>query len=176
MPRVNHDADTKRLVDKYGVKPAGRAWKKLATGGKITSTKRAAQVKSSTKRKHLPKRTWLEVHREHLRWKKTPEYTSWRCKQFLRQGGTCYYCDLPLSGSAINDEHVIPKIHGGDNRKSNLVLACWRCNKEKNTKMLSQSEREALKAKNRKKRGTYHTLKEQYPTEYELAMHLRNIC
>lgn len=78
-------------------------------------------------------------------------------------------------GVRENVEHIIPKIAGGGNNKNNLVLACWACNKEKYTTILTQQERAALKTKNDKKKGTYHELKNLYPTEYELAMQLRRI-
>lgn len=98
---------------------------------------------------------WLETHKEMLRWRKTAEFAKWRHKQFLKQGGSCYYCDEPLIGTRENVEHIIPKIRGGDNRKSNLVLACYKCNKDKYTKILPRKERQKLKDKNRKKKGTY---------------------
>lgn len=116
--------------------------------------------------------TWLEIHKGMLRWQKTPEFARWRRKQFLRQGGTCYYCDELLVGRKENIEHVIPKYRGGDNRKSNLVIACATCNKEKNTTILSYRQRQALKEKNRKKKGTYHKVQHLFKTEQAVAYEL----
>lgn len=64
----------------------------------------------------------------------------------------------------------------GVREKGSLTLACWKCNKEKYTKILKKEERVALEAKNAKKKGTYHKLKELYPSEDELAMKLREFC
>lgn len=139
------------------------------------TSKRKKNVKSvgvATRHK-VPQYHWLKTHKEFLRWKKTTEFQKWRKKQFLKQGGTCWYCDEPLIGTRQNIEHVIPKIHGGDNRKSNLVIACWKCNKEKYTTVHSYKVRQANAIKNRKKRGTYHILKQKLQTEEELAYELR---
>lgn len=121
------------------------------------------------------KEMWLKTHREYLRWKKTAAYDRWKRKQFLRQGGTCYYCDQPLKGIKQNNDHVVPKIRGGSNEPKNLVIACWECNRDKYTKLLSRKERDVLKEKNRKKRGTYHLLKEQYKTEEEVGYELKQM-
>lgn len=148
-------------------------WKAFAFG-EWSPEKKKKKWRSKKVKRVQKKRTWLEIHREFLRWKKTPEFEKWKRKQFLKQGGTCYYCDEPLSGTRENIEHVIPKIRGGDNRPSNLVLACWRCNKEKYIKILPQKERQALEEKNRKKKGTYLKTKAEY-SEIELGYKLREM-
>ncbi len=172
--RINHDADSKRLIEKYGVKPSnGKAkhWKRVQGDQPWRPTKKGGKM-------HLAPapQTWLEIHRDFLRWKKTPEFEKWRKKQFLKQGGTCYYCDEFLRGVRQNVEHVIPKIAAGGNNKNNLVLACWKCNKEKYTKILSHKERAILKVDNAKKKGTYHKLKDMYPTEDEIIEKLLEFC
>ena len=51
-----------------------------------------------------------------------------------RAGGRCEYCRLPetsLPAALFHIEHVIARQHGGDNRPSNLALACHRCNLHK---------------------------------------------
>lgn len=126
------------------------------------------------KRFKVPSNTWIDAKREHDGFKKSKGHDTWRHKQFLAQGGTCYYCDEPLNGARINEEHVIPKKHGGSIK--DLVLACARCNKEKGNDYLSEKEREALRTKNKKKKGTYHLLKEQYPTEEEIALKISEFC
>lgn len=172
--RVNHDANVKRLIEKYGVKPSsGKAkhWKRVQGDQPWRPTKK--QLKQGGKMRLAPApQTWLEKHRDFLRWKKTPAFQKWRRQQFLNQGGTCYYCDVPLWGIRENVEHVIPKIAGGTNNPKNLVLACWKCNKEKYTKILSRKELKELEAKNAKKKGTYHKLRELYVSEEELAIEL----
>lgn len=124
----------------------------------------------------VPQDHWVRTHKEFLRWKKTPEFDKWKRKQFLKQGGTCYYCDLPLYGGVRgNTEHVIPKILGGGNKPANLVLACWKCNKDKYTTLLSRKEREALKVKNKMKRGTYLETRARIKTETDVAYELRDM-
>lgn len=139
-------------------------WEELVTG-KRPATKKA--------KKPEPKRTWLSIQREYLRWRKTDDYRRWQHNQFLRQGGTCYYCDTDLRGVRINVEHIIPKSKGGDNRKSNLVLACSNCNKEKYTDLVPYKEKQILKTKNKAKKGTFHLQREEYPTDLDVALELR---
>jgi len=122
----------------------------------------------------LDKEAWLETNREYLRWRKTADFAKWRHKQFLKQGGTCYYCDQPIFGGVRqNVDHVIPKIRRGDNRKSNLVLACSDCNKKKYSDMLPYKERQILKQKNSQKRGTYQQTKQLFSEDSIIDM-LRN--
>lgn len=147
-------------------------YQKLAHYGNNKQPRRyKPKSKSTFKPKNIPKQKvyygtkeevrkqkWLDTHREYLRWRKTPEFAKWRSKQFLKQGGRCYYCDEPLKGIQTNIEHIIPKIRGGDNRKSNLVIACWVCNKNKYTDMIPLKTRKKLKEENSKKRGTWLTM------------------
>jgi len=116
-----------------------------------------------------------EVSREFYRWKKTEEFRKWSRNQFLRQGGTCFYCDIPLRGIRQNVEHIIPRSRGGTNEGSNLVLACWECNNKKRSNLVPAKELEEHHARNRKKRGTYHLLKEreEYMSDDEFAYELR---
>lgn len=147
-------------------------------GTRPNPPKRPKKPKAKTGKfsKKVSQEKWLETQKSYLRWRKTPEFQKWRRKQFLKQGGTCYYCDLPLyGGTRENVEHVIPKILGGDNRRSNLVLACANCNKEKYTNLLSFKEREVLKHKNKAKRGTYLETRELYKTETDIALELRDM-
>lgn len=160
------DSDWKSMVLGKGPKPKPKH--------RQTHKKQASKKRKPIRKKTATKRTWLDIHREFLRWKKTPEFEEWKYKQFLKQGGTCYYCDEPLNGARQNVEHIIPKIRGGDNHLSNLVLACWRCNKEKYTKVLSRAERLELKEKNRKKKGTYLMNREKY-SEENIAYSLRQM-
>lgn len=64
-----------------------------------------------------------------------------RNKLIKRDGMYCHYCgkemDMDLSQSNLNGvtvEHMNPKIKGGDNDMSNLVLSCRSCNSKKRTK------------------------------------------
>lgn len=167
MPRVNHDADMSGLAAKYGGAP-----------GKYKHWRMAKVYKRKPKKRTKPKvvnkglKSWSQIQSEFLAWKQTEDYEKWRYKQFMNQGGTCYYCDEPLYGTKVNIEHIIPKSKGGDNRKGNLVLACWLCNKEKNTKLLSRKVKGYLKDKNNKKRGTYLQTRQRFQTEEDFALEL----
>lgn len=43
------------------------------------------------------------------------------------QGGICFYCRLPM-GKNVTAEHLVPRMDGGKNTRSNIVAACRRCN------------------------------------------------
>lgn len=45
----------------------------------------------------------------------------------VEQEGCCRYCGGELAGG-FHVDHVVPRIQGGDDSESNLVLACPRCN------------------------------------------------
>jgi hypothetical protein len=46
----------------------------------------------------------------------------------------CAYCGRELSDAMLEIEHMTPKIRGGTNELSNLVIACSTCNREKGTR------------------------------------------
>ena len=51
-----------------------------------------------------------------------------------RAGNACEYCHLHQDDSplaALHLEHIIPRIHGGDDHLDNLALACIDCNLHK---------------------------------------------
>lgn len=144
------------------------AWERQVTGKK-------PKRKKVGKRPKREVNSWIDIQKEYLAWRKTESFVKWQRRQFLKQGGTCYYCDQPLMGLRQNVEHIIPKSRGGDNRKPNLVLACSGCNKEKNTTILSRSTKQALRTKNKMKRGTYAQWRQNYITEADVAKRLRDI-
>ena len=137
------------------------------------SKKFTRSEKTRNKTNYVSKDRWLYTHREFLRWKKTPEFEKWRHRQFLYQGGTCFYCDIPLQGIRTDVEHIVPKSKGGTNNARNLVLACWECNKKKYISSISKDDLDVLRVKNKKKKGTYHLLREQFPTEEDVADNIR---
>lgn len=49
---------------------------------------------------------------------------------------TCVYCDT--TNAFFEIDHVIPRVHGGSNRISNLVLSCHSCNQKKGNKSLEE--------------------------------------
>ena len=55
-----------------------------------------------------------------------------------RAGNACEYCHLHQDDSplaALHLEHIIPKIHGGEDHLDNLALACIDCNLHKGTNL-----------------------------------------
>jgi|ERR1044072_3220381 hypothetical protein len=55
-----------------------------------------------------------------------------------RAGNACEYCHLHQDDSplaALHLEHIIPKVHGGDDDLDNLALACIDCNLHKGTNL-----------------------------------------
>lgn len=101
-----------------------------------------------------------EVSKEFRRWKKTDDYARWRKKQFLRQGGLCWYCGDFLPDTKINVEHKTARSLGGRNNRHNPVLSCSNCNKKKGSSVLSKSDRTELKKINKARKGTYLKNKE----------------
>lgn len=56
-----------------------------------------------------------------------------------RDGWRCHYCARPLgwgheSVSRPEVEHLLPRVRGGSDRLSNVVLACGDCNRAKGSK------------------------------------------
>lgn len=112
----------------------------LSITGKVISRKEASKGKISKKKKksklaHYKKQTVAEVSKDFYRWKKSNNYKNWRTKQWKRQAGKCFYCLSDLRDAAVNIEHVTPRSKGGTNSRRNLVLACWKCNKDKGSDM-----------------------------------------
>lgn len=63
--------------------------------------------------------------------------------------GACIHCKSPLTIradgkpiSAATIEHLWPQRHGGDNRLTNVALACGRCNRTKGARHDTRSKRD----------------------------------
>lgn len=71
-----------------------------------------------------------------------------RISAFREQGGRCYYCNQPMwevnpeafaskRGLTLRQakqlrstaEHLVARSEGGDDGRSNIVAACWQCNR-----------------------------------------------
>lgn len=52
---------------------------------------------------------------------------------FARDGYTCTYCGYHGTSRTLEVDHRTPLARRGTNDPSNLVTACWRCNREKGT-------------------------------------------
>lgn len=57
---------------------------------------------------------------------------------WLRQNGQCFLCEEPIDITipvnrygAPSTEHLIPRNSGGKERRSNLALTHWECNKKR---------------------------------------------
>ena len=50
-----------------------------------------------------------------------------------RDGLRCHYCDVMMTYSEAQIDHVLAKARGGTDVPTNLVLACFRCNSLKST-------------------------------------------
>lgn len=57
-------------------------------------------------------------------------------KAWIKSGGMCYLCDLPMSYSGgWNIDHIIPKSLGGANTPSNMIAAHSHCNANKGNQL-----------------------------------------
>lgn len=63
-------------------------------------------------------------------WEKLREAT------FERDAYTCQYCHT--KGEALECDHITPLAKGGTNEPSNLVTACYRCNRSKRAKQIHE--------------------------------------
>jgi len=55
-----------------------------------------------------------------------------------RAGNACEYCHLHQNDSplaSLHLEHIVPRVHGGDDDLPNLALACVDCNLHKGTNL-----------------------------------------
>lgn len=71
-----------------------------------------------------------------------PESHIWkviRTEIFKRDDYTCQYCGE--RGGKIECDHVIPVSKGGDHKKTNLVTACFKCNRSKRNKLVEEWRR-----------------------------------
>lgn len=57
------------------------------------------------------------------------------------QNWRCCYCGCALEYETLTIEHVIPALHGGTNKWTNLAAACKPCNAEKGRE-LSEARRQ----------------------------------
>lgn len=66
----------------------------------------------------------------------------------LMQKGLCHYCGKKFSAQELTMDHIVPLARGGTSTRSNIVLACRNCNRNK--KLLTPAE-EILKKLTREK-------------------------
>ena len=63
--------------------------------------------------------------------KKSPGSGNRRRFRLWEKNPHCKYCNRLLEFRESSLDHVIPLSKGGSNKLSNIVLACYKCNKEK---------------------------------------------
>lgn len=68
-----------------------------------------------------------------------PSSEVWRVirnRIFERDGFTCAYCGS--TGGRLECDHIIPVAKGGTHEDSNLITACFACNRSKHAKTLAE--------------------------------------
>ena len=50
----------------------------------------------------------------------------------------CAYCDKSLNKDSATIDHILPKIKGGHNVKSNMLCSCSKCNRSKGSHLLEE--------------------------------------
>lgn len=56
---------------------------------------------------------------------------------YLRDGLACAYCgDSVENGAKLTLDHIIPHVKGGDNKATNLVTCCHRCNSSRGSRAM----------------------------------------
>ena len=63
-----------------------------------------------------------------------------RFEVFKRDSFTCQYCGKSAPDVVLEVDHIIPVAKGGDNDLSNLITACFDCNRGKRDKKLTDKQ------------------------------------
>lgn len=63
-----------------------------------------------------------------------------RFEVFKRDSFTCQYCGKSAPDVVLEVDHIIPVSKGGDNDISNLITACFDCNRGKSNKKLTENQ------------------------------------
>lgn len=58
---------------------------------------------------------------------------------FFRDKGKCQYCGMKVSMDTFTYDHVIPRSQGGETKWENIVVSCFPCNQEKNSRTPRQA-------------------------------------
>lgn len=59
-----------------------------------------------------------------------------RFRIFARDSFCCQYCGRKAPDAVLEVDHKIPKASGGKDHHTNLVTACWECNRGKGSKTI----------------------------------------
>jgi len=85
---------------------------------------------------------------------------------YLRDGGTCQYCDRSLGVNDLTFDHVHPRSHGGVHSWENVVCSCAKCNNRKGSRLLEHMSDMKLKRQPRRPSST-----ELYRRSREVSPH-----
>lgn len=58
---------------------------------------------------------------------------------WLRDEGSCQYCNDSVNVNDFTIDHVIPKSRGGKTTWENVVISCYKCNQAKGEKTLKET-------------------------------------
>ena len=74
-----------------------------------------------------------------------------RFEVFKRDSFNCQYCGKSAPDVVLEVDHIIPVAKGGDNDLSNLITACFDCNRGKRDKKLTDKQSIKLQKEERDK-------------------------
>lgn len=63
---------------------------------------------------------------------------------FRRDGHLCMYCGESFDDQSLTRDHIVPWVQGGNDRWTNVVAACCRCNHRKGGRTPEQASMELL--------------------------------
>lgn len=117
----------------------GKAWYEANRGRTLELTR--AWYQNNKERKSATNKRWRENNPEKIRLNASARRVDgsgmrsvarlW--DMYREQSGRCFYCEAALDG-VFEVDHMTPVARGGNNEDSNLVLACFPCNRSKGTK------------------------------------------
>ena len=64
---------------------------------------------------------------------------------FMRDAGTCQYCEKELTRQNSTIDHIIPRSKGGNTSWENCVICCPSCNSKKGNKTLTEAGMDLLR-------------------------------
>lgn len=99
-----------------------------------------------------------------------------RLQAFQRQGGCCYYCELPMwerdpalfiqshgvsprqaKALRCTAEHLVPRCEGGRDCAANIVAACFHCNSRRHWRRVGRAAAaHLLHVRRRMAKGRWH--------------------
>ena len=100
----------------------------------VVSLWEGVSVHSASTSINLPSTLRLRSHVRFFRY--IPKFSKTLVKK--RDNFECQYCGRTPGRNALTLDHVIPISRGGETSFENCVAACYKCNNQKNNKMLSE--------------------------------------